>query len=231
MSYINDFYINPFLKAAARWRDLLYTFIIEILFFSAVYSFWSLANSVLNRFSMIISGIELEYSDKFLNTLPSYSADLGTFLMALYLIASAFLLASFILYTISRTVIWQRILAVQMSFIRNALVDLTFFAVLLLLTLFFLMYIKTEVYLLFLILFIFPVLYYSFFCHMNLSKKGYQKPFASALSGKLFYPLPHLLVMIAVLVMIPKNVFSAIFLLAVFCFYRVYALEIISANK
>jgi len=178
------------------------------------------------KYLLPLTDNDLENKHVFMQNVIAYLAELKGFYIAVVLSVIFLVLLFFVLYALSRTMIWNRILGVKNNYMRNMGIDAILYvagAVILFLCASF---IKPRFYLLVFLFTYFPLLYYSFFCHMNFNKKKVKDVFKSALSLDMLSLLPHTIIMAILYVLLQRNLITFILLFIIMNFFRIYAYEV-----
>ena len=235
MSYFNDFYTIPFRNMLKKWKIFIYTTIIEFIFIGLLWVLGNFLMKTLDSFLLKISDIEMKNGSTFLNNVPSYNVELATFYLSFIIAILVFLVIFFVLYSISRTIIWNWIAKLKNNFMRNMFVDGLLYIIFVLMVYFGIFYVKEQFYAHYIIIIVAPLLYYSFFCHMNYQLKGFNAVMKKSFSRRMLFIMPHLLftsmITLLLLLFLPLGYIRIVVLVLIFNLFRLYAYEILKVNK
>lgn len=227
MSYFQDLYIKPVKNTCIKWKEFLLTFGIEICVVLMIYFLfgWGISN--------IASAIEpladnnLENQTVLASNAFLYASEMESFFNNYYFTITILSVLIFLLYTVSRTIIWSKLLKIKLSvkkYFENLITDVIL-AVLIVLAYFFVItFIREEIHTIGLIVLWLPLLYYSFLVHLNL-KKDFLERFKIKSSEYLII-LPHT-ILVSVLALLLFNLnWGLIPGIALLAFYRIIVIEI-----
>ncbi len=223
MSYFQDYYIKPVRQSIGRWKDFLISSGVEILFLFAVYFLVTLG------VSSVLSGLEplkdnnMDNQAIIMQNAFTYASELESFVSNYYLVMSITILIIFLLSTFTRTFIWNRLLKKRTNYFRNSVVDLVLVSLIAGAYFGVITFFKLSMHSIGFILFLGPVLYYSFFVHLNL-KKNLKNIFKVSLHDMMML-LPHTIVFKTVAVILFNLNLGAIYLVILLSFYRIIVLE------
>ncbi len=233
MGYVDEGYIKPLFKAFKQWKLLLYSMVVDFFLYLFSFGIFYATFSIIGYFMLPLNSHDLSDHITFFRDVSLYTTQIENFILVLYVGSIICLLLFLLIYSISRTMIWNKILKIKGNYFRNLLVDGIIFIILLALSYLVIMYLKPEFINGFIVLIMFPILYYLFFCHINLGHKKIKEVFKSALSLDLLYLFPHLIVMLFILVFILSFLFvtgNPLFLVLLLLwtgFFRIYSKEVV----
>ena len=226
MSYILDYHVKPLINAILRWKVLAFSMVIELAFilFSIL-----LGTATLKYISGSLSQLSdnsLYDTVEFLKNVSIYNTEIKNFLFSLVLASIVFFVLFLILYSVSRTIIWNMLLKTSSHYLRNLLIDGIFLSVFFIFLYFILNFIKPKFYLSSSLIIFIPLFYYSFFCHLNYHKNGFSKVLASAFTIKMLHFLPCLLVIATFFYLLPRHLITTILFFILLNIFRSYTVEI-----
>lgn len=223
MSYFNDIYKKPFLDSVKQWKLILYTTLVELGVVFFTFMLYLVAKKIIFRFLTPLGDNNLINLQVMEREVGTYIAELQNFFLVIIITVIAVIVIFFIIYTLSRTLIWNKIQNKKNNYLRNMAVDSILYIIGIVILTFCFKFIKPNYYPHYFGVFILSLLYYSFFCHLNLDKKRIKQVFSSAFSLDLLYLLPHFIILVIIIKILPAGIPSIIFLFILFNFFRIYA--------
>jgi hypothetical protein len=229
MGYFNNVWKKPAKKAASRWKMLLMTTAAESLFIVFVFLIlWGIKFALMGSL-VALDQQNLDDVNVLMENADRYTSEIKSFITMSISSSIIGLIVFFILYTITRTLIWSWILKVKKTYIRNANIDFVFFVAVIAIITFCILFIKQVYYGYILMPTIIPLMYYSFHCHMRLGSKSIKEVFKKAVSYKLLLMLPHtilLLLLVSLINLAGSNIFILVLQLIALNWFRLFAIEI-----
>jgi len=224
--------MKPFLDSAKQWKLILYTTLVELGVVFLTFLLYLAAKNVILRFLTPLGDNNLIDLNVMKQEVGTYVAELQNFFLVVAITVIGVLVIFFIIYTLSRTLIWNKIQNKKNNYLRNMAVEGILYIIGIGILAFCFKFIKPDYYPHYLGLLFLPLLYYSFFCHLNLDKKRIKQVFSSAFSLDLLYLLPHFVILFIIMKILPAGILSIIFLFIVFNFFRIYTHNIkLNLNK
>lgn len=231
MAYLNQYYLRPFRASLKKWKLLMFSILVELTFIIVFYFTGKTLFSNMMEKLYMLSDNNLTDKFTFLANVADYNLELKAFLLSFYLGGLIFLVIFLILYSLSRTLIWNKVLGTKGNFLRNFKVDLTLYIIFVALAAFMIQYIKQELYFWYFIFLLLPLMYISFVSHLNYRSKGYKNVFRSVFSIQLLLLLPHTLIIFLLSFVILRTPLVIIVYFILLNFFRIFSAELFLGNK
>jgi hypothetical protein len=226
MSYLNEFYLYPLIKAFKRWKTIIYNLFIDLSFLGLCSILaYSLLN-VLMKFIEPLGYHDLENYELLTLNLTSYSKELNYFYLALILGSLLFVILIFLLYSFSRTLIWNNIIFTKKYYLRNLAIHAIHFFIGLFILIICISFIEVKYYLHFIIIFFLPWVYYSLYSSMNLGEKKIIDVFRNSWSYHLILLLPHFIIFILIVFFVNINSSLLILVIIFLNIFRIFIHEV-----
>ena len=224
MSYFKDLYVNPFFKTNKEWKTIIVTTGIDIVVISILFALLLLSITAIERSGQTLKDNNLENKIELFENAEIYASELESFLSNFYLIIIGVTILFFIIYSLTRTFIWNKILKIKFNFInyiRNIFIDSLIVGVLIGLFLIIISYMQMNAQEIIIPILLVVMLYYSLFVHLNL-RKDIKKIFKVKLKNLLLL-LPHFLLFSFIIYTLLNTLIGLVFAIFVFNYFRVFS--------
>ncbi|MCB9359502.1 hypothetical protein H6503_06230 [Candidatus Woesearchaeota archaeon] len=226
MGYLNDLYFRPANEIAKDWKRLLAVTVIEAISIVIMYLILTSAYNYLERESQPLADADLSNNTEIMDNVGPYNDFAHQFVSTFYIVGFFAIMFAFIVYTFSRWMIWRILLKKEFTFLKTIAVDFVLFLILLILFSFAIKYVIPEYYSWYIAFAFLPLLYYSFFCHLNLDK-SFKEVFSYAWSVKMFNLLPHVIVAGVIASYLSASIYTLVLSLLILNLFRMFAINIV----
>lgn len=229
MEYFKEIYWKPVVVSIKNWKKILFSAGIDGIAILLCYFVFNVLLFIALRFLRPLGAHNLEDIDILMLNAPRYAIEARNFYFVSIISLILFFVFAYAVYSLSRTIVWNKVLGSRNNFLRNLFIHALHFFTAFIIFAFFVFAIQDKYLIYFSIAFLFPWLYYSFFCNMNLNQKTIKAVFKKAFSVKLALLLPHFFILLLFLItlnsLITYYIINIIFIVVSFAFFRVYIYE------
>lgn len=226
MSYFEELYKEPLKKTFQNWKKIITTFIFEFFIVSIVVMLSFLLEMIIFNLKSKVQDHDFSTEEELFLHAFEYMSEMESFLQGFYIAVSLFVITVFLIYTLSRTLVWSKLLGIKITkklILRNFSIDFVFAILALLFYLFITNFVRPQLMNIFFILLGVPLLIYSFLVHLNM-KKNFKEVFKINLEEVLLF-FPHIILITFIGIVFLNTSLGLLPFILVLSFFRIFYLS------